>query len=155
MAKNTGFSLIEMLISIGILMTIVGVGIASFLTFNDRQVVLNAGKDVQGQIKAAKAKAQAGDTPEGCTRLEGYAVRISANGPRSRLLAVCENDDYLDHPVDFPTGVTSTDTIDITFLGLHGGVQGAETVTIQSDKWAYAFDITSGGEVSEGEMTAL
>ncbi len=147
-----GFSLIEMLVAITIMMVLVGAGMAAFLTFSDRQNLVQAAKTVQAHMRSAQVKARAGDTPENCQRLEGYSVRMSAGSNRVRLLAICENGEYLYDRYDLPLSVTAQSGVDIEFLGLYGGVNNPSTVTLVSQDWQYAFDVTKGGEITEGNL---
>jgi prepilin-type N-terminal cleavage/methylation domain-containing protein len=153
--RQTGFSLIEMLVAITIMMILVGMGVAAFLTFNDRQTLVQAAKTVQGHMRAAQVKARAGDSPAGCSGLQAYAVRMAVNSNILRLVAVCENGEVAYQQHELPTSVAADSAVDIQFFGLHGGVNNPSTVTLGSQSWQYSFFVSKGGEISEGELTEL
>src|SRR5688572_9714056 len=89
---KTGFTLIELLISITIMLFLVGGGIAAFINFNDRQVLIGAGQELKTYLRAAQIKARNGDKPQqGCDKLSGYVVVMVTGLDHVSTRALCEN----------------------------------------------------------------
>jgi prepilin-type N-terminal cleavage/methylation domain-containing protein len=150
---SLGFTLIELMIVTTIIMLITGGGIASFLSFNDKQQVLNSAKELQGYLRTAQTLARVGETPTGCDRLIGYKVVTADAGSIKEvsLLAVCSSGDIQRDVFSLSEGVTLSSDIEITFLGLYGGVTGASQIDITSDSGrSYSFEVSSGGEITQG-----
>jgi type II secretory pathway pseudopilin PulG len=154
---RAGFTLIELLVVITIIMFLTGGGIASFLTFNDRQTVQNGAKLVQTYMRQAQGKARAGEKPPACAaaKLTGYRVQLTANSSQVILSAVCTNGVHTHTSYTLPGGVISENNHTITFANLYGGVINAGTVTIMSNPanvtdYSYSFEVTPGGEIDIG-----
>src|SRR3989344_8320932 len=59
--KLSGFSLIEILIAVSIITLLLGIGIASYLSFNDRQKLKAAGLNLKNTLREAQSKAFTGE----------------------------------------------------------------------------------------------
>jgi prepilin-type N-terminal cleavage/methylation domain-containing protein len=64
MMRNTGYTLIEILVAITIIGLLFSVGYANFRSFSERQAVLNAAKSVQGDLRLTQGIALAGQKPD-------------------------------------------------------------------------------------------
>jgi type II secretory pathway pseudopilin PulG len=148
---SPGYSLIEMLIAVGILMLLVGGGIAAFLTFNDRQALNGAGKQMVTYLRSAQSKARVGDTPSGCDQLNGYRVTVTAGSTSVLLEAVCTSGNITRNTFLLPTGMTNVEDAQVQFAVLQGGATGDTNFDITSattDK-VYRTQVTTGGEIRE------
>ncbi len=69
------------------------------------------------------------------------------------MVAVCFSGDIEKASFLLPETTTLSSNINITFLGLHGGVIGATTIEVlgPSDR-VYSFEVTQGGEITQGEF---
>jgi len=152
---STGFTLIELIIVIGVLILITGGGIASFINFNEKQQVLNGSKELRSYLRMAQTLVRVGEVPEGCGKLTGYKVMSLDAGVTKeiRVIAVCSNGNIIKSSFLLPETTTLSSNINITFLGLHGGVTGATTIEVlgSSDR-VYSFEVTQGGEITQGEF---
>ncbi len=173
---NRGFSFIELMITVSILLVVVGGGIASFITFNDRQTVATANKELQTILRSAQTKARVRETPPECDPaaglpLQGWRVTAPAGvpGPTVQLYASCgrvQQDSELDvvrgavREYQLPSTVTiTTDNgdLDVRFWSLYGGVQfvgtnnSTRTITVQGFDREWQFMIREGGEITEGD----
>ena len=67
--KKSGFTLIEILVSMTIIGFLFSFGYASFRDFSRRQALAGVVKQVQGDLRLAQQKALSGEKPSGCTTL--------------------------------------------------------------------------------------
>ncbi len=73
-----GFTLIELIVSIAILLLLVSGLIASYNNFNQSQQVGQAAKTVKANLKLGQSKALSALKPaSGCTELRGYTVSFT------------------------------------------------------------------------------
>jgi type II secretory pathway pseudopilin PulG len=156
-ARNSsgGFTMIELMVSISIMILLVGGGIASFITFNDKQQLQGSTKMVQTYLRTAQTKARVGDRPEECSRLDGYEVQVPQGSTTLSLVAICEGDG-----TEVPVQSTTLEKVEsisfeggelsILFKVLHGGTEDEGTVTITSTNGATEqFNVSAGGEITE------
>jgi prepilin-type N-terminal cleavage/methylation domain-containing protein len=169
--QHHGFTLVELLITISIILMLTGAGIAGFINFNEKQQVQTTVKQVQDLMRAAQIKARAGEganetNPEkGCLtteNLKGYEVAKDPTLPVVLLNRICVNSSTL---VARSTERSSFTLINVnisldpvTFLALQGGVDtGGSDVTITvSGTYAtsnvYEFQVLQTGEITEGSF---
>ena len=148
-AARAGFTFIELLVSVAILMILMGGGIAAYLNFSDKQKVVQSGADVAFLARAAQKKARVGDKPAGCTRLNAYEFQIPSNGVIV-LRAVCTNATVETQRLTLPSGVTITGGSTVQFFVLHGGASSNQTIVVSGGGTTYTFTIGTGGDISEG-----
>jgi prepilin-type N-terminal cleavage/methylation domain-containing protein len=153
---TSGFTLIEMLVSITIMLLMVGGGIAAFVTFNEQQVVLGAAKELQGTVRAAQQRAQAATKPsDTCDKLQSYAVRAPQSPPiEIVVVAECDSGDTTVSTVSLADSIALSAPLDMSFKVLKGGVinSGDITVTSVTTGQSYTFSVTAGGEITQGEF---
>lgn len=159
-AQQRGFTLIELMITIVISMLILSGGIAAYFNFNDRQVLLGAGKQVQTSLRGAQTKARVGDRPAGCPKLVGYSVQSIGGGTQVQVSVVCDNgagvlSSITDSTYTLPTQpVVTVSGLNVRFGVLKTGVTGVGTVTLTAGSLSYSFTISQGGEISDGQVVA-
>lgn len=93
--KNTrGYTLIEILVGLTIIGLLFGVGYANFRSFSRRQVVLNAAKNIQGDLRLTQEIALAGQKPSDpscnspANTLNGYNFTVLSSDSYE-IRAVC------------------------------------------------------------------
>lgn len=151
--KNSyGFTLIELLVSITIMMLIVGIGLASYITFNEKQQLSGAAKELQTYFRSAQTRARNGDAPSGCIKLEGYNVKMAVGSSIVTVRAICDSGNFTRSEHLLTGGVTPNTVIDMTFGVLSGGVSGAQNITLVLGSRSYTFKVTEGGEISQGQL---
>ncbi len=153
--QSLGFTLIELMIVTGILLLVAGGGIASLVNFNEKQRVLSAGKELQHYLRTAQTLVRVGEIPVGCGTLNGYKVVSSgaAFAKEIKIMAVCSSGDIEKSSFLLSDTTTLSNDIEVTFLGLHGGVIGATTVeVVGTSNRTYSFEVTQGGEITQGEF---
>ena len=85
MHKN-GFTLIEILVSVSILLILTILGITNMLDFNDRQQIIQAEEMVAEAVYRAQSLARSGKMDE-CTALDGYEIEFLTG--EINIRAVC------------------------------------------------------------------
>jgi prepilin-type N-terminal cleavage/methylation domain-containing protein len=150
--KNKGFTLIELLVSITIMMLMVGMGLVSYINFNEKQQLAGAAKELQTYLRSAQTRARNGDVPTGCVTLEGYNIQMAQDTSLVTTRAICSNGNYTRSEHNLNGGVMPNTAIDMTFHVLRGGVTGAQNVTLILGERSYTFKVTAGGEINQGEM---
>lgn len=86
--KTAGFTLLELLISISILMVITGGILTGYNSFNDNRRVKEGATTLKTDLRLIQNKAQAAiKPPSGCTQLVGYRVTFTATTYQSQ--AIC------------------------------------------------------------------
>ncbi len=73
-----GFTIIELIVSIAILLLLVGGLLASYNNYNQGQLIKQASQTVKANIRLAQSKALSAIKPaSGCTELIGYTVSFT------------------------------------------------------------------------------
>jgi len=139
------------LVTISLTLLLVG-GAVGFASFNNRQQLIAAAKQVQSVMTTARTKARAGDRPSGCGRLLGYQVTAAAGTSSLTLTADCSSTDIVDSTTQLNEKVAFDAALDITFRVLHGGVNAPATITLSHGTDQYQFTVSAGGEISEGGL---
>jgi len=154
--QKSGFTLIEMMVAIAIMIILTGMGIAGFIRFNDRQEVSNAAKQVQHIMRSAQSKARVKELPSGCTNLFSYEVHRSGGGPIN-VRANCQsgvNASLSSWTVPANLSVTPS-SFSVKFRTLHGSaeISGGTSLTInviKGSEYNYEFVVNNGGEITTG-----
>ncbi len=159
--KKSGFTLIEILVSMTIIGFLFSFGYASFRDFSRRQALAGVVKQVQGDLRLAQQKALSGEKPSGCTTLpvktlNGYNFYRSAENVYiiqadcSGLAAAVPV-----KSVTLPSGIKisapSPNPIKFKALGQGTNIVSGEsaTITITQDAVSNSQDVivTAGGEI--------
>lgn len=155
----SGFSLLELIIATAIVVLVAGGGIAGFVSFTDRQEVLNTALEVQQLMRTAQSKARVRDVPDLCdaTPLTSYQVTVESSS--IALVAVCGSSQTI-KTYTFPNGVTIIPQQSIKFATLDQLVtkpDGSQlpgdppliTYTISKGTYSFAFTVSSTGAISK------
>jgi prepilin-type N-terminal cleavage/methylation domain-containing protein len=170
-AAHSGFTLIELLVTISIMALVMGGSIAAYLSFQTKQEVLTAAKNVQQLVRTAQGKARVRETPtsaacSGVNKLQGYRIKLS--GGQIQIIALCGtslssfSEAVTVSTQSFPTGVaySGSSPTDIDFYTLYRGVavypSGAFPATLEFTSSSdaalrYRFTLGSGGAISDLE----
>lgn len=146
-----GFTLIELMVVIGITVLLSGSGIAAYNRFNSRQLVRREGAAATDLLRLAQTKALTGDKPAGgaCegANLDGYRVRWSTD--RFVLEAVCGGA-AVEVKVNPPAAgeVELIAGTQVSFKVLAQGAVG-DSFCWQGYGWLYRVRVLGSGEVVE------
>lgn len=169
--RNSGFTLVELLVTISIILILTGAGIAGFVAFNDRQQVQTTVKQIQDYMRSAQVKARAGEGADTCVapqKLYGYRVTNDVNNVYLRK--VCRDSvgntsttirsqfplNNVTITKSTPTNPSSTQNP--TFLTLNGGVNVGNNASLtysvagQYSGITFEFDVLQTGEITDGDF---
>lgn len=172
--SNRGFTLIEMIVTVGIMLAVTGGGIAAFMTFDDKQSIQTSAQELQTILRSAQTKARVGEDAEYCRAtyvgetLRGYRVQVLEGTNIVFLDVVCSANKfteaiYRNYPPDLQRSYTLAEGVEIEmqgggevnmeFLTLLGGVDGFGTIEVSGNgSDVYTFEVTQGGEITEGSF---
>ena len=74
--RQAGFTLIEILVSVTLLLLMSGLLVAGYNNFNDTQAVKQAATSVKSNLRAIRTDASFGKKPDGCETLVGYTIEF-------------------------------------------------------------------------------
>lgn len=154
--QRSGFTMIELLVVIGIMILIFGGGISAYIRLDRRQSLVNVCKEIEQIARSAQKKARVGDRPEGCDRLTAYRVSRTATGPDViGLQAICDNGSTTIQEYDVPSVFTVESIGTMNFRVLHGGLLEEESlvqVTSSGPNYRCQFTVESGGSITTTEV---
>jgi len=135
-------------------MLLVGGGIASFISFNEKQQLLGAARELQTYLRSAQTRARTGTKDDSCEALESYQV-AAGNGANSFAVSqICDGGSVINtQSHDLPSSVTFSDDFNLRFRVLAGATDGAQIIALQAFAYRYEFAVTLGGEIQEGDFT--
>lgn len=149
-----GYTLIEMLVVVIIIGILVGGGIASLLTFRERQYLKQAGSQLYSDLRLAQAKASSSETAAGCAsgQLQGYGVQITNNSSVYKIVAICADANVDVMQRTLPAGATAlTSSKCTTQLSFYILAKGATTGSLCMTYASRYYKVSSvkGGEVTD------
>lgn len=163
MSKNAGFSLIELLVTATVLSLLISMGLASYLSFNERQSVLSEAEELKQFVLSAQSKASSGSLPSGCSELLGYEIANSGCiGEVSLCMkAWCDPSiNYIISDIKFKNNLVISGK-QAFFLSLWGGAKLLDGVggqldsldfTLSSGNYSYKLTINKDGSIVEGTL---
>jgi len=75
--QNNGFTLVELMVVITIIILMAGTSIAAYFRFSQRQAALNDGRNFSTMMRKIQAMARNLVYPEGCSELTGYTIEAA------------------------------------------------------------------------------
>lgn len=89
---NKGFSLIEIVVVLGILSVLIGASLVALVPFGEKRNVSDDSKTLATEIRQVVNKATAVEVPDGCTGLNNYLLEFGV-GDGARFIKVTANCD--------------------------------------------------------------
>ena len=148
--RRSGFTLIELIVSIAILLLLSSLFIANYNGFNSAQVVRQSRADFMTNLQAVRTNAADGVKPAGCDTLIGYIVKFPSAATYTAQ-ALCESGEIEDiHTYTLPSGVTfSPAPTAITFYALNRGASADQTITLTGSGVTMQASVSASGVISE------
>ncbi len=151
--KDNGFTLIELLVVIAVLVTVVGLGLASFNGFNRRERLKQTALTMKSHLRFAQTKAISADKPaSGCTTLVGMQVSFTVSSYSVGHQCSPEGAAGDTLTITFPSDVTfASIPSNFMFLTLTNRVNitSAVTITLTNGVQSYAIVVGPNGNVSD------
>ena len=156
-SPQTGFTLIELMVTIGLFMLAIGGVLANYNGFHTRQKVKQAALTFKEHLRFTQSEALAGKKPtdagDPCVTksLDGYRVTFTSSsdyviGPVCETVASTDTKTY-----SFPDGITLSPTSSISFQSLNGKVNSADDViyVISDGTTSYKITVSSSGDITD------
>ena len=147
-----GFTMVELVVAVGIIALLSGMGMAVFLDFRDKRVGIADLKIVEQTLREAQRKALAGERPVECGSfpLRGYQVVIEADA--LVMSAVCPGAVPPETRVEM-NDVTLSSTLDTVVFGSVKGGATAATITVCVPKidFHYQVEVGSAGSIEASD----
>jgi prepilin-type N-terminal cleavage/methylation domain-containing protein len=126
-----GFTLIEIIVSVALLLVLSGLFMANYSGFNNSQAVKQTASTLVRNLQAVRTKAATGTKPAGCDTLVGYIVKFPDSSTYTAQ-ALCQTGAVGGiNTYALPTGVTfSPVPSSVTFYALDRGASANETISI-------------------------
>ena len=154
---NKGYTLLEILISTAIIMGIVGGGIAVYRNFNDRQLLINAGREFTLTLRNTQKRAQSGEKPTVCgsETLNGWQI-TAVDTTSYTIEAVCGSLTSVPETMELPIGITfQTPSYQFLFTVITGRIDNPQVISIVSEAGdIYNVQVTAGGGIIDQGVQA-
>lgn len=151
--NRTGFTLVEIIVSISIAMIIMGSVIVNYNEYNNRQTLKQAALTLKNNLRFAQSKAQSGEKPESnCTELTGWTVTFVGSGYAYQAQCIPQGLHANSTSVTLPSGVIfSPVPAAFTFNVLSRGTSLANTraLMLAGFNKTYRLEVSPGGDISD------
>jgi len=155
--KKNGFSLIELLVTVIIMLILLASALGAFLSYSEKLAIITTVDELKTYFQRAQSEAKSGDLG-GCSQLAGYRVQTYSVGSNVELSLqpVCTaGTANAAQTYSFSTGITVSPALDYTFQVLQGGVSlpssaASQDITVSNSQNSYVFTIYREGRWSEG-----
>ena len=148
-----GFTLVELLIVVTILVTLLGVGLASFNSFNRRERLKQAALTLKSNLRFAQTKSISVEKPDsGCTEFVGMTVRFTATTYAVSHTCTPEGDVGDAETVILSGATFSPIPSAFTFVSRSNSLSPAatQTITLMNGSESYVLTVAANGSVSDG-----
>ena len=150
--KKQGFTLIELLVVIAIMAVLTSLGIASYSTYNNAQVLQTTAADVVNLLNTAKSQSISQVKPSSCasSSLSGYKVDIDSVQQQYTLSAVCTDQTVFVTTEPLPNQVNfDSSSIPTIFFAISTGtVSSAGTIIISGYGKTKTITVSTTGNIS-------
>lgn len=133
--KNSGYTLVEVLVGLSIIGMLFGLGFVSFRDFSRRQEISGFAKSMMGDLRLAQGMALAGQKPSTgtCNTLDDYSFKIISSS-QYQISADCDGTPVVSKTVTLPIDLTvafpSVNPIKFKVLGSGTNIPDGTSVPI-------------------------
>ncbi|MCC6711198.1 MAG: hypothetical protein IT416_02485 [Candidatus Pacebacteria bacterium] len=152
-----GFSLIELLVAVTVMMILLSGALAFFLDYLDKRAVNNSVDEIKTYFQRALSDAKSGSLG-GCDQLNGY--RVTSAQAANIVTVTLQADCTVGTPnpavtFDLAPNVSVTPNLNMIFKVLNAGVElpggvASQDITVANDNNVYVFTIYREGRFSSG-----
>lgn len=135
--SRLGFSLIELLVVVTIIISLSGISIVGYNRFQDRQLVNRAASGLASDLRLTQQKAISGQKTAGWCNLAGqsltgWQLTFPANSLTYTVQGLCSTGSTTNSKSVTLSGVTRapTSAITVLFTTLQGSIGAAQTITL-------------------------
>lgn len=149
--RPVGFTMIELVVTVGILVLLSGGAIVTYVDFRDRKQALADVRLIWDHLKKVRTKSMAVEVPTGKLGVVNYEVVVGSDAIHTNVI-VSDGTvaDYV--PVlNFSDGTEISSSVNpINFLAGSGSADGGAEITVCGiNKFKYTIDINTIGIVSD------
>lgn len=147
---TSGFSLIELLISISIIAMLVYGVISGYERYSVRQKLQQTSQNFINDLRFAENQALSGVKPSGCTILTGYQVSFTQNTYTTRAKCSPEGLVGTISSVSLPTGLTFDPVPSSIIFGvLTGGISSSVSIYLKYASFTYQVNVDVSSIVTD------
>ncbi len=153
--KHGGFTLIELIVVIAIIILMSGMSLAAYFRFGQRQAAMNDARNFATEMRKVQAMAKNLVYPAGCaSRLERYRLKADCVGEGCTTMttsAICSGVEILVKAnEEVLTKVFFTDTVDVYFGAGTGAISQVGEFPIQNsnDPYTVVVKTDANGNIS-------
>lgn len=157
--SKAGFTLIELIVVAAIIVTLTGLGIAGYNSFNQKQILKQSAEEVKSNLRDAQNRALSGEKvyPDCDNRVLNYWVFTITSATEYKIEGSCDSSTFGSKSFTLPNGLTFTTTgINIYFKPLAHGTTNSTTVTItlsqSSSGNTISLTVSPSGEITIGDI---
>lgn len=152
--RSTGFTLIELMVSVGIIMVTLGGMIANYNGYNNRQTLKQTALTLKNNLRFAQAKALSGEKPtSNCTELIGWTISFTSGTYTLQAQCTPQGSQGALVSVVLPTGVVFSpvpSTITFRVLSRGTGLASVAPLSLVGFDQTYNLEVSPGGDISDG-----
>lgn len=153
--RQSGYTLFELIVSIGIITIVFGLAIAAYNTFNKRERLRQAGLTLKANLRFAQTKSLSAEKPSsGCTTFSG--MRVSFTASTYSIVHMCsEGAVGSSIDVSLPSDVTFFPTpTTFTFLPLTRAISlsAQQSIVLTNGVNSFTLTLSSGGDISDSGL---
>ncbi len=146
-----GFTLLELLVVIGIIGALTSIGLASYSSYTTGQAIQIASADMMHMLNRAKSSSlsQVKQPQCGANPITGYQVSFTVPGPAYTMSVRCNNTTYPVTSKELPTGVTfANGSTTMIFFPVLKGTSSPATITLNGQTKTKVITVTSTGNIT-------
>jgi prepilin-type N-terminal cleavage/methylation domain-containing protein len=151
--KSNGFTMIELLVVMAVIVTITALLVGGYNNFNQTERLRQSGKDLKTNLRLAQTKATSGLKPSGCSVLDGYRVTFDSSSYTIQALcggALAGSITTITLPdaISFSPAPTPNPLLFSVLTGLPV-LTNNMTITLGSASQTHAVLVSTGGDITD------
>lgn len=149
--KQYGFTLIELMISVTILLLMAGFSVSRLVDFADRRSVFNDSKFVVEELRKIRTKVTAVEIPPGCGEVRSYNVSLS--GSTINVDVICTTGSVTNYITSSLSGSNFLIGYNVVF-DTYGRTGLSTDIFVCQDTFGYKIVVSADGVIVQPEEVA-